>query len=427
MEFRLPLPEERKQVEDLWAYCFEPRGDAFFEYYFEHCYEPENILVGVENGQVVSDIHLRQYLLNVRGAMVPVSYIVGVATHPAARRGGVGGELLRHSLQELKRRGQGLTILMPSKAAFYQQYGWELYCHQWVQTMPLEELRPLTDKTMTFGLLTSVEEWKLLAPVYEGYTKGLSGFAVRSEADWRRLLGSFEAEGVKVAYVKGDNDEIEGYVVYRLGAPEIVVSEMMYTTRRGQKGLFNYLYNHRSQGHTVRWNEGMKMDDYLFWPDGKEGHQTMPFMMSRVVEVSLAMESIPVTSKDWATAKESVRVDIEHSPIYLTVEDPLVDENSGTYKISFSDSKGQGQATVSRVTDDVQVDGVGEDVTNSVRELETEGLTGTITIGALGLLLMGRLQASELAFEGRLTGSETLISLLDALYPKQKTFINEWW
>ena len=35
---------------------------------------------------------------------------------------------------------------MPSKAGFYQQYGWDLYAHQWVQTMPLESLRPLTDK-----------------------------------------------------------------------------------------------------------------------------------------------------------------------------------------------------------------------------------------------------------------------------------------
>ena len=37
--------------------------------------------------------------------------------------------------------------------------------------------------------------------------------------EWKRLLGSFFAEGVNVAVVKNDEGQIEGYAVYRLGAP----------------------------------------------------------------------------------------------------------------------------------------------------------------------------------------------------------------
>ena len=181
MEFRMAQPADTEQVSSLWAYCFEPKEDPFFQYYFENCYEPENTMVGLEQGQLLSTVHLRQYDLAVRGHVLPTSYMVGVATHPAARRGGVGGQLLLASLRELRQRQQGITILMPSKAAFYQQYGWELYCHQWVQTMPLNDLRPLTDRTMHFGLINSVEQWSWLAPVYEEYTQGLSGFAVRGE------------------------------------------------------------------------------------------------------------------------------------------------------------------------------------------------------------------------------------------------------
>ena len=48
-------------------------------------------------------------------------------------------------------------------------------------------------------------------------------------------------------------------------------------------------------------------------------------------------------------------------------------------------------------------------------------------VGALSLLLMGRLSASELAFEGKLRGSEEMIALLDRAYPKEHTFINEWY
>ena len=116
--------------------------------------------------------------------------------HPAARRGGVGGALLTAALEELRKRGQAMTILMPSKAAFYQQYGWELYAHQWVNTMSLEDLRPMTDKTLSFGLLNSVDQWTLLDPVYKTYR--LVFLATQNVAEWKRLLGGFFAEGVNI-------------------------------------------------------------------------------------------------------------------------------------------------------------------------------------------------------------------------------------
>ena len=95
MDFRIATSQDTPQVEALWAYCFEPKEDPFFQYYFSNCYEPENTVVGIQDGQLLSTVHLRQYNINVRGAILPTSYMVGVATHPAARRGGVGVALPR--------------------------------------------------------------------------------------------------------------------------------------------------------------------------------------------------------------------------------------------------------------------------------------------------------------------------------------------
>ena len=91
-------------------------------------------------------------------------------------------------------------------------------------------LAPMTDKTLSFGLLNSVDQWTLLDPVYKTYTARLSGYAERGEKEWKRLLGSFFAEGVNIAVVRNDDNVIEGYAVYRLGQPEIPVSELVYTT-----------------------------------------------------------------------------------------------------------------------------------------------------------------------------------------------------
>ena len=42
----------------------------------------------------------------------------------------------------------------------------------------------------------------LLDPVYKTYTARLSGYARAGEKEWKRLLGSFFAEGVNVAVVR---------------------------------------------------------------------------------------------------------------------------------------------------------------------------------------------------------------------------------
>lgn len=388
------------QVKDLWAYCFEPADNPFFQYYFSKHYEPEHTLVGEENGKVLTTVHLRQYTLRVRGAELPVSYMVGVATHPIARRGGLGGQLLSAALTELRRRHQGLTILMPSKAAFYQQYGWDLYAHQWVRTMPLEELRPLSGKELAYGLLADEEEWTLLAPVYEVYTKKLSGYAVRGEKEWRRLLGSFTAEGVQVAYVHDEKGTVEGYMAYKLGEPEIMVSEMVYTTRRAQKSLLNYLYNHRSQGESVRWNEGLQDTSYIFHPNGKQGYATMPFMMSRIVDVADAFAQVPTRSLAESNGQGEMK-----KVITLGLTDTLAPWNTGTYRLTLGGSRVSAEK-ISEIPDNAEA---------------------TITIGGLSLLLMGRLNASDLVYEGRLQASADIVTALDMVFPRENTYINEWW
>ena len=396
LKFRIAKESDTKEVKRLWAYCFEPEDHPFFKYYFDTAYEPDNTMVGIDRSYLVSTVHLRQNTIRVRGVDLPMSYMVGVATDPIVRRSGVGKKLLKAALGELKERGQGLTILMPSSAGFYQNYGWDLYAHQWVQTMKLEELAPLLkklDKTLSFGMLRSPREWKRLAGVYETYTKPLSGYAVRKEKEWVRLLESIFAEGVQVGYVKNDSGQLEGYCFYRLGEPEIGVSEFVYTTRRAQKALLNFLYNHRSQGESVRWNEGMIDQGYIFHTNGKTGHSTMPFMMRRVVDVKLAMESIPVP------------VALEGA-IQFGVKDPLCEWNHGTYVVSYKEGKAQ-----------------------VVKHKEHVDINAKLvfSVGALSLLLMGLMSATELAFEDTLEGPDDILEVLNRAYPRQNTYINEWW
>ena len=388
MEFRLATPSDRELVENLWAYCFEPKEHPFFRWYFSRCYEPQNVLMGFADGQMACLTHLNPYTLRLRGRDIDTSYIVGLATHPAARRGGVGGKLLTAALAEMKRRGHYVNILMPSKAGFYQPYGYELYCHQWRETMDLDDLRPLADRTLHYGMIDSPDQWQLLAAVYDQYTQGLSGYALRDETSWRRHIEGQLAEGnIAVAFA---GSEPVGYVFYQLGAPTIQCGEFVYSTYQGKKGLLGYLYNHRSQGEAVQWNEGMRDQSYRFYPDGRHGHESMPFMTGRIVDVCGALEAISYPREVAGTVR-------------FHIHDPLAAWNTGNFALTVANGAGQ------------------------VTPLGEADVSLRMGVGALALLVFGVLSATDLQYYQKLTGAATDLQQLEAMFPVCNSYINEWY
>ena len=161
--------------------------------------------------------------------------------------------------------------------------------------------------------------------------------------------------------------------------------------------MLNYFYNHRSQGESIRWNEGLHDTGYRFVPDGKTGHTTMPYMMARIVDVETALTTVPVNP-------EAVMMPIT---LNIKVTDTLCDWNNGVFALSLGESS---LPNVKRVSDE------------SVDEIDI-----TIDIGGLAALLMGAVSAKDLVFEGKLQGESHWIDYLDMVYPKQNTYINEWW
>ncbi len=388
MKFRLATEDDRNWVESLWAYCFEPREHPFFQWYFSRFYRPENVLLGLKDGSVTCLAHLNPYTLRLRGKDVPASYIVGLATHPAARRGGAGRQLLTAALEEMKRRGHYVHILMPSKAGFYQPYGYELYCHQWKETMRLESLRPLTDKSVRFAFVNSTDQWVFLAKVYEKYTQNLSGYVVRDEASWRSHIEAQLAEGhIAVVF---DDDEPIAYMFYQFGEPTIVSGEFVYASIKGKRGLLEYIYNHRSQGKTFQWNEGIHDQSYRFYPDGKEGHETMPFMTCRIVDVKGALEQIAYPAG------------VEGSVVFQ-ITDPLASWNTGTFRLTVRDGCG------------------------TVQKPDGGHAGAAMPVGTLALLVFGAMDVSDLAFNEKIAGCESALCQLAAFFPTEKCYINEWY
>lgn len=166
---------------------------------------------------------------------MPVDYIVGVATHPAARGKGLAMELIRGAFHMARLENKGAVILMPSAASYYYPMGFSFYAHQWKRSAAPEHLSFLGKRAQSAGSIASIDEWKTLASVYDRYVKGRNGWAFRDEASWKKHIGAQFCDGGYIAVVN-DLDGAAGYIFYHLDGRKLIVSEMAYAPMRDGKG-----------------------------------------------------------------------------------------------------------------------------------------------------------------------------------------------
>ena len=387
MEFRLATPADEAAVKWLWAYCFESY-EPFFTWYFTKYYKAENTVVGVyQSGRLRTCLQLIPYQIFLRGRVVDSSYIVGLATFPEGRRGGLIKELLAASLAEMRRRRHFVSLLMPFKASFYYPYQWEFCYHHLKYSLNLADLRPVAASAGQFRLIRDFTGIDDLQAVYRQFTAGRHGYVVRSEQNWQNLLQAhFDEKGF--VYLLEKEGEPRGYVIYRLQPGLLSVLEMAYADVQAQRGLLQFLYNHRSQVDKLEWNAPIDDLTHFSLPDPKQGVQLYPFLTARLVDVARVLEKIVYPAVTAA--------------VMLTVTDDLAPWNNQSFRLT---------------------------VTEGVPTVEAGIACGEVecTIGGLTQLVFGRLSAYELAAAGKLKGPAEAIAVLAALFPPCNNYINEYY
>ncbi len=61
---------------------------------------------------------------NIRGTVLPMAGVAGVATHPLARRRGLVRTLLNQLLEEMRDDGTPVSVLYPFRTSFYARFGY---------------------------------------------------------------------------------------------------------------------------------------------------------------------------------------------------------------------------------------------------------------------------------------------------------------
>ncbi|AHM56581.1 hypothetical protein EAL2_c12860 [Peptoclostridium acidaminophilum DSM 3953] len=381
---------DKEQVVEIWRYCFNDSIE-YTDYYFKSRYKSENTLVAKDSGNVVSALQLNPYRISFGGKSYDTSYIVGVSTLPHYRGLGIVRKLFDFALDELYKRGELVSILMPIDFSIYRKFGYEAVCEQYMYELGMDMLSGFKP-TRRFRLAGAADkDFDILAGIYADFTHGKNLFTLRNSNYYKELLEEIKLDKGGIAMAEGRLG-FDGYMAYTLEGDSMIVREIVYTDIDALKSLLGYAYSHKTQVAKVIINTFKNDYIYRVLPDIRNIKLSIkPFLMGRIVNLKGFLESIQTTSS--------------FDPFIMNIEDEMLPENSGCFKIS-CDSEGFVR---------VEAAAAGEPVDASM------------DITALSQLSFGYMSPHELFFIGKISCLDKgVLDSLSAIFKVGLNYFNEY-
>ena len=351
-----------------WERYFDPTQNARLDL--------EQVHVIEEDGEVRASATVLPLESFVGGEPRPIGGISAVMVHPAYRRRGFAGELMRAVLRDMREREVALSLLSPFAHAFYRTFGYELATEDIEYRLKPSDLP--TSPEQSYLRAFRDEDLPALMTLYEAEAKRHRLSVLRSDKYWRsdeirknRDTADYERDG-----------RVEGYILYKLSGWQeqdprrtLKVDELVAATPRANRALLSFLAGLDPQVYGIKH----------FTPRGEPLH---PYLNSSYVKATIAPDQM-LRLVDVETALGYLEL-ASGAPLVLDVRDAVIPENHGEYTVA--DGK------VIRGAE------AGENVSLDVRQLAQ--------------LYAGYLTARDLARHDLLEASSPeALELLDALFP----------
>jgi predicted acetyltransferase len=339
--------------------------------------DPERVYVIEDDGEVRASATILPLESFVDGEPRPMGGIAAVMAHPAYRRRGYAGSLMRAALRDMRERGVSLSLLAPFAHAFYRSFGYELATEAIEYRLKPSDLSTSSEQRH----LRAYREGDLpsLMSLLEEKAKRHPLCVRRSEGHWRSSLSQKDRE----VAVYGREGDVEGYVLYKMsgweenGDPQrtLSVQEMVAATPRAREALISFMAGLDPMTYGIK----------LYTPRGEPLH---PYLKSSYVTAKVEPDQmLRLVGVEGALGYLNRAAE---APLVLEVSDDGVPENVGEYTL-----------------------GVGE-VVRGAEAAERVSLD----VRQLARLYAGYLPARQLARYGLVEpGSERALELLETLFP----------
>ncbi|EGT3663691.1 TPA: GNAT family N-acetyltransferase [Clostridioides difficile] len=393
MEIRYAKEEEIESIKEIWSYCFNDT-ESFMKYYFNDKYKSENTVVALDEGKIISSLQLNQYKLLLNSKVYNTSYVVGVSTLPEGRGAGYMNKVMKFTLNELYKKGQLVSILMPIDYRLYRRFGYE-HCYDQIEyTINTDDLKNFKSSgKMIKSNLSQIDD---LIQIDRTFLNEVNGNVLKDEHYYENLFKEIQSED-GFLYIHEGNEK-DGYIVYFLQEDKLFVRELFYKNIDALKSMLKFIYNHNTQCKIVTISTPT-IDKIRFILDNPKDSdiKIKPFMMGRVINVKKFIEDIDIEK------------DI-NSSFNLLIEDKFIDENNGLFKIYIQNKK-------------VSV----EQLDKKGAEKPQEDFDIKLDINTLTQLSFSYIDVNEAIFLNDIKDvSEETLETLNCIFSKKNNYINEY-
>lgn len=384
LEIRKFREEDRDELAKLLVSAFGADAawaGSYFDPEQNKRLDPDGVFVIEEDGEPRATATVLPLEVFVDGESRQMGGVAAVTAHPAYRRRGHAGALMREILGYLRERGVHLSMLWPFAHAFYRVYGYELAGDDISYTLKPADLPTSTEQKYTRAFRDG--DLPAMMALHESQAAVHQCCVRRSEEYWR-VEGFWRGDyGGRNAVVYERDGGIEGYLLYRMSGwkdgpdsgRELQAEELVAGTTRAREGLVSFL------GAL----DPLVFEIKHYTPTGEPLH---PFLASSHVKMEIETEFM-LRLVDVEGALRHLRREID-APLVLEVSDDVIPENSGEYTVG-DGSVGRGAQSGHRAALDVR---------------------------QLAQLYAGYLPASLLAERGLIeTSSAEALELLGAMFP----------
>src|ERR687894_693450 len=280
----------------------------------------EQVHVIEEDGEVRASTTVFPLESFVEGRPRPMGGVHAVMAHPAYRRRGYAGELMRAALRDMRERDVALSLLSPFAHAYYRMFGYELATEEIKYRLKPADLP--TSPEQSHLRAYREEDLSSLMALYTGEAKEHRLCVRRSEGHWKKCLSEKDTDA---AVYERDGD-VEGYILYKISGWQerdprrtLSVEEIVAGTPRAREALFSFMagLDPLVYGIKLYTPRGAPLHPYL-----KSSHvdaKIDPDQMLRLVDVEDALGYLQRTPE---------------APLVLDVSDDVILENAGEYTLA---------------------------------------------------------------------------------------------
>ncbi len=340
-----------------------------------------------DKNQLISQICIYPMTVNIFGTMYKMGGVTGVGTYPEYAGNGLMLELMKKSLQVMKRKGQTISFLYPYSIPYYRKKGWEIVSDKMTYTIKDTQLPKRHDVP---GMVKRVRENSLdLKRLHNEFAMYRHGAILRYNLEWDEYW-RWEGDDILVAIYYDVNNKPTGYLVYYLVDEIFKIKEFVYLTQEARHGLWNYISAHFSMINKVQGLNYTNEPLAFLLEDSEISESIEPYIMARIVDFEGFIKKFPFK-------------DVSSRTLHFVIDDPIMECNNGNFSVTWDDD---------------------ENVV--ITKGGTEGELVKASIQTLVAMFMGYKRPTYLARIERLEANKRTLTYLEKIIPNEQPYFSDY-